>query len=231
MPPSFQPYGVSHQAVLVLTLLMFGFLLAASRTRFAGLAEKVLGTFLLLIFPASLISNGMAGTLDAQKILPLQYCDIACIAGGIALWTRHQLCCEILYFFGIAGTLQGLLTPALAYDYPDVRFFHFFALHSSVPVAAIYVVTAMRHRPRPGSVLRMMVFSVSWYAVTAVANWLLGTNYAFQCQKPPQASLFDALHEWPWYNFEAIGLGVVFYSILYLPFAFRSPPRPATSEP
>lgn len=229
VPPPFHPYGVSHQIVLGLTLLAFVFLWITSHTRLARVAERTLGTVLLLIYPASLISSGFAGTLDAQKLLPLQYCDIACVAGGIALWTRHQFCCEILYFFGIAGTLQGLITPALVHDYPDVRFFHFFALHSSVPVAALYVVTAMGHRPRPGSVPRMMGFSLAWYAVTAVANYALGTNYAFQCQKPPQASLFDALGPWPWYNFSAIGLGVVFYSVLYLPFAFRRPRGPAAA--
>ncbi len=220
-PPAFHPYGASHQVVLVATVFMFACLVLVSRTRLAGAAEKMLGTVLLLIFPLSLIGNSHHGTLDAQKMLPLQYCDIACIAGGIALWTRHQFCCEVLYFFGLAGTLQGLITPALMYDYPDTRFFMFFLLHSSVPVAAIYAVTAMGHRPRPGSVLRMMLFSVSWYGATALVNWALGTNYAFQCQKPPQASLFDHLGAWPWYNFSAIGLGVVFYSVLYLPFAFR----------
>lgn len=220
-PAPFHPYGVSHQIVLGLTLLAFVLLWITSYTRLARVAERFLGTVLLLIFPASLLSTGLAGTLDAQKILPLQYCDIACIAGGIALWTRHQFSCEVLYFFGIAGTLQGLITPALIYDYPDPRFFHFFALHSSVPVAALYVVTAMGHRPRPGSVLRIMVFSLAWYAVTAVVNYALGTNYAFQCQKPQQASLFDHLGPWPWYNLSAIGLGVVFYTVLYLPFAFR----------
>lgn len=226
-PPAFHPYGTSHQVVLGITVVVFVFLLLASRTRLAGVAEKILGTVLLLIFPISLVGNGLQGTLDAQKLLPLQYCDIACIAGGIALWTRHQFCCEVLYFFGLAGTLQGLITPALTEDYPTTRFLMFFLLHGSVPVAAFYVVTAMGHRPRPGSVLRMMLFSLSWYGVTALANLALGTNYAFQCQKPPQASLFDHLGSWPWYNFSAIGLGVVFYSVLYFPFAFRKKAQPA----
>lgn len=221
MPPAFHPYGTSHQTALAVTLLVFILMLALARTRFAAVAEKMLGTLLLLLFPATLVGHAWAGTLSAQTLLPLQYCDIACIAGGVALWTRRQFCCEVLYFFGLAGTLQGLLTPALEADFPSLRYVFFFLLHGGVPVAAIYVVTAMRHRPRPGAVRRMMTFSVAWYAVTAVVNYALGTNYAFQCAKPPQASLFDQLGPWPWYNFVAIGLGVVFYSVLYLPFAFR----------
>lgn len=223
MPPAFHPYGTSHQAALAVTLLAFILMLVLARTRFARIAERALGTLLLLLFPISLVTHAWAGTLNAQTALPLQYCDIACIAGGIALCTRRQFFCEVVYFFGLAGTLQGLLTPALLLDFPDPRYFFFFLLHGGVPIAALYVVTAMRHRPAPHAVRRMMTFSVSWYAVIAVINAALDTNYAFQCSKPPQASLFDQLGPWPWYNFVTIALGVVFYSALYLPFAFRKP--------
>ncbi len=225
MPPTFHLYGTSHQAALAVTLLVFIFMLALARTRFAPIVEKTLGTLLLLLFPISLIGHAWSGTLNAQTLLPLQYCDIACIAGGIALWTRRQFCCEVLYFFGLAGTLQGLLTPALVVDFPSASYVFFFLLHGGVPIAAVYVVTAMRHRPQPGAVRRVMTFSVAWYAVIAVVNYALGTNYAFQCTKPPQASLFDQLGPWPWYNFVAIGVGLVFYSVLYLPFAFRKATR------
>jgi hypothetical integral membrane protein (TIGR02206 family) len=225
MPPAFQSYGTSHQVVLAVTILFFIIMFVLSRTRHGVIAERVLGSVLLALWPTGLITHAVNGSLTAQTLLPLQYCDIACISGGIALWTHRQFCCEIVYFFGLAGTLQGLITPALVYDFPDARFFHFFILHSGVPITSFYVVTAMKNRPRPGSVLRIMVFSVSWYAVVAAFNFALGTNYAFQCSKPAQGSLFDYLGPWPWYNFVTIGLGVFFYSVLYLPFAFRSKVR------
>lgn len=221
MPPAFHPFSTSHQIVLAITAVLFVLMQVIARTRFAAMAEKALGTLLLLIYPATLAVHACTGSLNAQTLLPLQYCDIACLSGGIALWTRRQLCCEIVYFFGIAGTLQGLITPALIYEFPDPRFFVFFLLHGGVPITAFYVVTAMKHRPAPGAVARMMGVSLSWYAVIAIVNYALSTNYAFQCTKPPQASLFDHLGPWPWYNFSTIGLGVVFYSMLYLPFAFR----------
>lgn len=221
MPPQFHPYGTSHQAMLLVTALALVVMLLLSRTRFARVAEKMLGTLLLLQIPGTLLMHWMNGSLSAQTCLPLQYCDIASIAGGLGLCFRKHFWCEVVYFFGLAGTFQGLLTPALLHDYPDPRFFAFFALHSGVTIAAFYVVTGMHMRPAPGAVWRMMRFSLAWYAITAAINFALGTNYAFQCAKPPQASLFDHLGPWPWYNFVAIGLGVVFYSALCLPFAFR----------
>ena len=221
MPPKFHPFGASHQAVLLVTALALVLMIVLSRTRFAGMAEKTLGTLLLLEFPGTVATYLMTGSLNAQTCLPLQFCDVAAIAGGLGLCFKKQFWCEVVYFFGLAGTLQGLVTPALQFDYPDPRFFAFFALHSGVTIAAFYVVTGMRMRPAPGAVARMMGFSLSWYAVTAVANVTLGTNYAFQCAKPVNASLFDHMGPPPWHNLTAIGLGVVLYSALYLPFAFR----------
>ncbi len=221
MPPAFHPYGASHKAVLLITLAVFIVMLLLSRTRWAELSQRVLGTILLALYPVGLAVHALYGSLGVLTALPLQFCDIATLAGGIALWTRRPFFCEVVYFFGIAGTLQGLLTPALIYEYPDPRFFLFFIMHGGVPITAIYVVTAMGVRPRPGAVLRIMTFSVAWYAVIAVVNYAIGANYAFQCSKPVQASLFDQLGPWPWYNLSTIGLGLVFYSILYLPFAFR----------
>lgn len=221
MPPAFHPYGPSHKAALALTLGVFIVMLLLSRTRWAVLSQRVLGSLLLGLYPVGLAVHAMYGSLSVLTALPLQYCDIATLAGGIALWTRRPFFCEVVYFFGIAGTLQGLLTPALVYEYPDPRFFMFFIMHAGVPITAIYVVTAMKVRPRPGAVLRIMAFSVAWYAVIAVVNYAIGANYAFQCSKPVQASLFDQLGPWPWYNLSTIGLGFVFYPVLYLPFAFR----------
>ena len=220
MSPAFHPYGASHKAALAVTLIVFITMLVLARTRFAAVSRKVLGSVLLALYPVGLLSHGAGGSLSMETGLPLQYCDIATIAGGVALWTRRQFWCEVVYFFGLAGTLQGLLTPALIYEYPDPRYFGFFVMHGGVPITSLYVVTAMKHRPQPGAVKRVMLFSIAWYAVVAVVNSVLHTNYAFQCQKPPQASLFDQLGPWPWYNFSAIGLGLVFYTVLYLPFVF-----------
>lgn len=221
MPPAFHPYGPSHKAVLAITLVFFIVMLLLARTRWAVLSQRVLGGMLLALYPIGLGVHALYGSLSVLTALPLQYCDIATLAGGIALWTRRPFFCEVVYFFGIAGTLQGLLTPALIYEFPDPRFFLFFIMHGGVPITAVYVVTAMKVRPRPGAVLRIMTFSVGWYAVIAIVNYAIGANYAFQCSKPVQASLFDQLGPWPWYNLSTIGLGLIFYSLLYLPFAFR----------
>ena len=180
--------------------------------------ERILGTALLLTWPLAALSNWRAGTLEMANALPCHFCDIAAISGGIALWTRQRLAAEIVYFFGLAGTLQGLISPNLKVDFPEPRFLVFFILHAGVVVTAMHVVTFMRCPPRRGAVLRMFGVTMTYAFLAGVLNAALHTNYGFLCQKPEQASLMDSLGPWPWYIGSMILLCMALYSLLYLPF-------------
>lgn len=222
-PYSFHAFSRSHLAVLALCLVMLiglGFL-RRLRPRLAERAEQGLGVLLLLVWPATVLAYWQAGVLSLNNALPLHFCDIAGLAGGLALLTRRQTACEIVYFFGLAGTLQGLLTPNLKFDFPDPRFFVFFLLHGGVVVAAVHVVTAMGRAPRPDALRRMLVFTFGYAMATGLINALLGTNYAFLCHKPEQASLMDHLGPWPWCIGGLVLIAVTFYTLLHLPFALR----------
>lgn len=227
---SFHAFSRSHLAVLALCLVLLiglGYLRRV-RPRLAERAEKGLGVLLLLVWPATVFAYWQTGVLSLNNALPLHFCDIAGIAGGLALLTRRQTACEIVYFFGLAGTLQGLLTPNLKFDFPDPRFFVFFMLHGGVVVAAVHVVTAMGRAPRPDALGRMLVMTAGYAVATGLINALLGTNYAFLCRKPEQASLMDHLGPWPWYIGGLVLLALVSYSLLHLPFVLRrrSPDEP-----
>lgn len=223
MPAPFQAFSPSHNTVL--TLCVLAIIALALMRRFsksaAILSERVLGSILLLLWPVTTLVHWRMGSLTLENGLPFHFCDVAGIAGGIALWTRRQLACEIVYFFGLAGTLQGLLTPNLKFDFPDPRFLVFFLLHGGVVIAAIHVVTSMKHAPRPGAVPRLVAVTLIYAALIGLVNFFLQTNYAFLCHKPEQASLMDSLGPWPWYIASLVGLCAVFYTILNLPFALN----------
>ncbi|HCN77884.1 MAG TPA: hypothetical protein DIT13_11910, partial [Verrucomicrobiales bacterium] len=72
--------------------------------------------------------------------------------------------------------------------------------------------------PRPGALRRMLAFTLGYAALTGLINTALGTNYAFLCRKPEQASLMDHLGPWPWYIGSLVLLAFVLYSLLHLPF-------------
>lgn len=222
MPPTtaFHAFGPSHLAVLgiCLGLLILLTLLRRFGSKAAPVAEHALGVLLLCHWPMVALGHWYNGTSEWGNSLPLHLCDVAGIAGGIALLTRRRLAAEIVYFFGLAGTLQGLITPNLDQDFPAFRYFAFFILHGGVVVAALHVVFSMGCPPREKSVPRMVGLTLVYATLAGLVNAATGANFAFLCEKPAQASLMNVLGPWPWYIGSLVLLCGVFYTILYLPF-------------
>lgn len=222
-PSPFIPFGPAHCGALAFFAIL-GIVLYQLRFRHASAAsvvEKILGTLLLLVWPMSLLVYFQAGTLNAQNALPLHYCDVAGTCAGLALWIKRPTLREVAYFFGLAGTFQGLITPALEVDFPAPRFFLFFLLHGGVVVTALHLPLGMGFRPRPDAPWRMLQISAGYAVVVGIANFFLSTNYAFVCSKPPNASLMDFLGPWPWYVIVLFALSGVFYWLLALPWKIK----------
>lgn len=220
----FHVLGPSHVTVLSLTIIITILMIrAAWRGESWGLRslEKLLALVLLSEWPANILISWVLGELDVDHIVPAHFCDVASILGGLALLTRKHELCELLYFWGLSGTAQGLLTPALEVDFPSPRFLVFFALHSGVVIAALYIVFGKRITPRAGAVKRAMGWMLVYAAVAAMLNVLLGSNYGFLCHKPPTGSLLDMLGPWPWYVGSLVLVALVFFTALDLPFRGR----------
>ncbi len=213
----FHAFGTSHFAALAVAALV-AIVMFAARSR---CLELVLATAVFASEPLSVLAHWLAGDLMLNNGLPLHLCDVAAIAGALALWKKIPLACELVYFFGLAGTLQGLITPNLLEDFPSPRFCVFFLNHCGIVITAIYVVGAMGMRPRAGAAARMLGCILCYALVVGLINAALHTNYGFLCAKPPVASLIDALGPWPWYIGGMIGLAATFFMILDLPFAWR----------
>ena len=219
----FIPFGTSHFIVLVVTILLAVVMIGMARRqwRHAILVERTLALFMLSSWPGTAWVAWSEGHLGWDVGLPLHYCNVATFAAAIALWTHRRLACEIAYFFGLAGMLQGLLTPALRVDFPAPLFFFFFLYHVGGVVTAFYVVLGLRICPGPRAVTRMCGWSFLYLIVACLANWLLGTNYGFFCAKPPSPSLMDKLGPWPWYVGALIVVAWLYYLVLNLPFVWR----------
>jgi hypothetical integral membrane protein (TIGR02206 family) len=61
-------------------------------------------------------------TWSASYALPLQLCDVVAFVAAAALWFRHPLLVELTYFWGLAGTANGLISPDLADHFPSYLF-------------------------------------------------------------------------------------------------------------
>lgn len=221
--PPFVVFGGVHLITLICTALIGSFLVVRAHRRRGQTRsqDRLLAAFLLLIYPVNLLAGWRLGMLNRDNMLPCHLCDVAAICGAAALWFKNQRLAELVWFWGLAGTFNGLITPALAESFPSPGFFAFFALHSGVVIAAVYLVVGLGLRPMPGAVRRAF-WGIQLYLVMAAAvNLLTGSNYGFLRSKPVQASLLDLLGPWPYYIFGLELLALLLFNLLYLPFRPR----------
>jgi uncharacterized membrane protein YwaF len=54
-----------------------------------------------------------------------------------------------------------------------------------------------------------------------VLNFLIDSNYLLIARKPETASLMNVLPEWPTYILNVIGIALIVFLLLYLPFAIK----------
>ncbi len=222
----FQTFGGDHIAILlIVALLITWFRNTSARTpedaklRFA---ERLLAILLLAHWPLNIVLGIVYQThTEWQIALPMHLCNWAAISAAIALLSQRPLAIELCWFWGLGGTLQGLLTPALTYPFPHPYWFTFFLLHGGIVIAAVQVVIGRNNPPKRASWLRALIATEIYFACALMVNTLLGTNFGFLAEKPSQPSLLDYFGDWPMY---LIGLQialVVAITLLWLPFQRR----------
>jgi len=170
------------------------------------------------------------GDLTVDYALPMHLCDWALVATVIALTLRWQTSFELAYFWGIAGTAQALITPAL--DSPDFwRVFAFFIVHSGIPASVLWLIFDFKMRPQRGAWLRVALWSQFYVVVALAVNAWSGGNYGFLSSRPSIRSMLDLFSDTRWLYVLQIDLtGLLFFFILDLPWQIarwsqaKSPP-------
>jgi hypothetical integral membrane protein (TIGR02206 family) len=221
-PTPFVAFDADHLSALAAVAGVAGGMIAIARDgrwpRLLRALEWTLAALLVLSWPAEWLSAVYVNHVTWEETLPLHLCDLASFTGAAALVWHHRFAAELTYFWAMAGTLNGLITPTVKYAFPHPTFFAFFLLHGAVVATAAYLVAGRRLWPMPGAVRRVFCTSLGYLVGITAINTLLDTNFAFVRQKPESASLLDVLGDWPWYVAALIPLALVLFSLLYFPF-------------
>ena len=221
---AFRPFGFAHLIVIGLTVSLPFILAAFVRKSRWPRSERIVGRFFALLLLLNYVGFEiyLAATqgLLWEKALPFQLCDWAMVAIIVALLTGRERWLEVAYFWGIGGTLQAILTPDLKYAFPDIHFLTFFIAHSGIVVAIAFMMIVKKFRPHWISIVRVFAWSELYFLVTMTVDLLTGENYGYLLHQPAAASLLDLLsHERVVYILQMHLLALVFYFVLYLPFA------------
>jgi hypothetical integral membrane protein (TIGR02206 family) len=155
---------------------------------------------------------------SAAFSLPVQLCDVGGFVAAAALVWRQLLLVELAYFWGLAGTLQALLTPDLHDHFPSFPYLQFYATHDLVVLAALFLVIGLGLQPRSGAVRRIFLLTLAFAAVIGLIDVVTGGNYMYLRQVPAQGSLLSLMGPWPWYIVLAALLALIVLTALDLPF-------------
>ena len=220
----FIPFGFSHWAVLLLTVLLSLLLAGLSRRYATARGERIirygLAALLIADWAGLLLTFAAHGWIGIGTILPMELCDWATIACIVALIWPQPLPYALAYFWALGGTLQALLGPGMVYDFPDAEFIVYFSFHALIMIAVLYLTLGIGLRPTPAILPRVILWSLVYMASAGATNWLLGTNYGFLRAKPTHPTLYDLMPDWPWYLPVVACVGLISIAIYYAPFFF-----------
>jgi hypothetical integral membrane protein (TIGR02206 family) len=219
-PLSFEPFSFEHLVTLGIIAALCG-LVAWSAKKFSRAQTdrlgRVLGVSLAGYVVTAYVQKGLAGELRWENSLPLELCHCVLLACIVALFRPNPLAFETAYFWGLGGTLQGVVTPDLGLGFPSWDFIQFFWAHGTILLAIVYLIAARNLRPRAASVPRMFL-AVNLYALAVGSiDLVFGWNYGYLRHPPSQPSLIDYLGPWPWYILSLELVALLSFMILELP--------------
>lgn len=232
---TFELFGTSHLVVMALTVIVpVALALACGRGRRPKATRSIcmaLAAMLLIneivIYAYSLTTYGVDHFLASK--LPLHLCGVGLFLTAYMLLRPGQLLYEVAFFWGLAGTLNAIITPNITTGFPSYAFMQFFITHCGIVAGVLFATWGMRMRPRLRGGFYAWLLCNVLAMVAGLANWLGRSfhsaepgdwNYMFLCAKPEGAageSPFFAAG-WPWYILVLELLALVMFAMFYAPF-------------
>ncbi len=181
-------------------------------------AARALGALLFADAVSYVVALVVAGTFSASTDLPLALCDVAALVAAAACFWQVPILVELTYFWGLAGTLQAVITPDLNAGFPHLVFFQYLVGHLGIVLAALFLVIGLRLKPRRGAARRVLALTAAYTAFVGLIDGVTGANYMFLRSPPGNWTLLSVLGPWPWYVLSATGVAIVLLTVLDAPF-------------
>ena len=206
-----------HIAALIATAVAAGGLAVVARRRpgpWLVAASRSLAALILAAYVAEATVYALRGIWTVRVNLPLQLTDAVTLAAVAALWRPRPLLVELVWFWALSASLQAMLTPDLAYPFPDPLFFTYVTTHGGAVVAACLLVVGRGLHPRPGALWRVYAMTADVAALAAIGDLITGGNYMFLRARPAHPSLLDVMGDWPWYILSTAVFALVLFAAL-----------------
>jgi hypothetical integral membrane protein (TIGR02206 family) len=223
--PNFGPQHWTWLGLVLLAIVVLAWI-------FARLSSQ--GRRRLIISLASLLAGGelarlvwvtATGHFSVVDDLPLHLSNLAVFIELAALGRKRVLLKEFSYACCLPSALAALLTPAWG-AYPVIHFAYLESVISHTILILLPILWIVGRSFRPESRRLPACFALlAWLALLAVVvNLMIGSNYMF-LREPPAGTPLAVFARWcgnPGYIVPLIGLVLVVWLVLYLPWAIKS---------
>ena len=219
---SFELFGLSHWTAILIFIFLLIFLPFYSKSHLSINQQKSLGNllgFLIFInFPIWVLLEFIGGSFDVKLHLPLHLCRFANLLLPFVMLRRNEFLFQILFYWGLSGMFQAIITPDIVQDFPHFHYFRFFIGHHLMIVALMYIIIVYKMKPTIEG-LKNSFFGLNLFLVISfLTNILLDANYFWIMEKPPTGSLLDYMGPWPWYILTAEFLALAHFALAYFIF-------------
>ncbi len=218
-------FGSNEHLLPIVIALVLG-LAIVSISNYKLNAQQAKLIFFFLGFSISLtvivyhIYKIVEGDYNFNTDLPLFICSFMALIIPIFTYYRKYWMYEILFFWVIGGTTQGIITPDIPEGFPSFDYFRYWVVHMGLLIIIAYATVVFKMRPRFVSIFKSLFILQIYIIIMLGLNTLLGANYSYLSHKPHSASLLDYFHKWPYYIIEIELIVVPYLLLIYLPFHF-----------
>jgi hypothetical integral membrane protein (TIGR02206 family) len=150
--------------------------------------------------------------------LPLYLCSLMAIIIPIFTHYRKYWMFEVLVFWIIGGTIQGVITPDIPAGCPSFDYYRYWVVHLGLLTIIFYFIFVFKYKPKLESVFISFLLLQVYVLFMMILNYFLEANYFYLKEKPKSASLLDYFGEWPNYIWIAQLVVIPLFLIIYLPF-------------
>jgi hypothetical integral membrane protein (TIGR02206 family) len=223
-------FTTTHHLLSLGTFAVVVFLIVLAGRANDRLTRRIAAVVGFGVWLLSAIYYTLPANLEPDKSLPIQACDVLVLLAPLTLYRPSRFLQAVVYFGGFGLTTQAFVTPTSDIGGPDnIKFWIFWLLHGVILATAIYIVAVDRFRPTRMD-FRNAVFFWAGYALAMIAlnfaTYLGGLNagqgwyYGYLGPTLPeivQGSILSRLGDWPIRPLMMMGLGLLIFIVLYLP--------------
>ncbi len=223
---SFKAFNKEHLIILGVLAFLFFIIIYFSNKYLDKKQQKIFGLSIAIFTFLGLITRTLLyyklGTFTIIDGLPLYVCRLVTFFVPFLMWYKNKKLFGVLYFWVLGGTFQALLTPDLPYGFPHFESIYYWQIHGGLVLVILYAVFVYKMKPTFQDLKNAFYAGLVYLFVIHGINLMLGSNYSYTMEKPPVASILDLMGPWPVYLATGIGLMMIQFLILYLPFYFQA---------